>query len=379
MRGFEAGWATRNRDCGIASTLAIPRCEESSKGQKGRSVCASIPALKPGRKRPRAQPRKAPHQRRGITMKSKIFQTLTLTAFAATFVVAQPPASQTTPQSQSPYPGQSQSSPSQTQPGYPPGTIQENPQQQAPGQQQQPLPQQQTPSTPQAATPTAAVSQIQDALQKQAPTLANKVTVSVTPDNGIQLSGTVDSQDQKDQAEQIARSAAPNQSLTNSIKVSSSAMPPSSPVPPVSQADGSKAGEATAEAEQQQTGAATGQYPGQSTSPSSSTPSTQGSPLPQSSPTTSTQNPNLPQAGATANSTSSDLQAQLTQAFSSDPSLKGAKVSANVTDTTVELTGNVADKTARDAAKKIAQDNSGGRKVVDHLTIGNDLSNPPLQ
>jgi osmotically-inducible protein OsmY len=305
-------------------------------------------------------------------MKSKIFQTLTLTAFAATFVVAQPPASQTTPQSQSPYPGQSQSSPSQTQPGYPPGTIPENPQQQAPGQQQQPLPQQQTPSTPQAATPTAAVSQIQDALQKQAPTLANKVTVSVTPDNGIQLSGTVDSQDQKDQAEQIARSAAPNQSLTNSIKVSSSAMPPSSPAPPVSQADGSKAGEATAEAEQQQTGAATGQYPGQSTSPSSSTPSTERSPLPP-------QNPNLPQAGATANSTSSDLQAQLTQAFSSDPSLKGAKVSANVSDTTVELTGNVADKTARDAAKKIAEDNSGGRKVVDHLTIGSDLSNPPLQ
>lgn len=300
-------------------------------------------------------------------MKSKIFSTFTLMAFAATFGVAQPPPSETTPQSQNPYPGQSQSYPGQTQPGYPPGSIQEqeHPQQQTPEQQQQ-LPQQQTPTTPQAASPAAAVSQIQDALQKQAPTLADKVTVSATPDNAIQLSGTVDSQDQKDQAEQIARSAAPNQSLTNSIKVSSSAMPPSSPVPPGAQAEGSKAGEATAEAEQQQTGAATGQYPGQSTSPSSPTPGTQ-------------ENSNLPQGQAAASSTSSDLQSRLTQAFSSDPSLNGAKVSANVTDTTVELTGNVADKTARDAAKRIAQENSGGRKVVDHLTIGNDLSNPPLQ
>ena len=314
-------------------------------------------------------------------MKNKIFPTFTLMAFAATFAVAQPPPSQTTPQSQNPYPGQSQGYPGQTQPGNPPGSIQEqeHPQQQTPEQQQQ-LPQQQTPTTPQAASPAAAVSQIQDALQKQAPTLADKVTVSATPDNAIQLSGTVDSQDQKDQAEQIARSAAPNQSLTSSIKVSSSATPPSSPVPPVAQAEGSKAGEATAEAEQQQAGAATGQYPAQSTSPSSPTPGTQGNPnLPQSSQTPGTQeNSNLPQGQAAA-ATSSDLQSRLTQAFSSDPSLNGAKVSANVTDTTVELTGNVADKTARDAAKRIAQENSGGRKVVDHLTIGNDLSNPPLQ
>jgi osmotically-inducible protein OsmY len=301
-------------------------------------------------------------------MKTKILQIATMMAFAATFVVAQPPPSQTTPQSQSPSPGQSQTYPGQAQPGYPPGTIQENPHQQLPEQQQQQLPQEQTPTAPQATTSTAAAGQIQDALQKQSPMLANKVTVSIAPDNSIQLSGTVDSQDQKDQAEQIARSVAPNQALTNGIKVSSAAMLPNSTLPPGSQTEGSKAGEATAEAEQQQTGAATSQSPSQSTNPNSQNPSSQ-------------QNPNLPQSGAppSANSSSADLQSRINQAISSDPSLNGASISANVTDSTIELTGNVPNKQARNAAKRIAKQNAGERKVVDHLTIGSTSSTPPLR
>lgn len=255
-------------------------------------------------------------------MKNKLFQIVLALSCAATFAVAQPPASQTVPPSQNPEPV-----PGQTQPGYPPGTVQQRPEQ---------LPQEQTPTTPQATSPMAAVSQIQDALQKQSPTLANKVNVTVAPDSSIQLSGTVDSERQKDQVDQIARDAAPNQPLTDNITVSAGGTPP---VPPAS------AGEATAET--QQSAAASGQ------------------------------NPNLPQSGAPPSASTIDLQSRVNEALKNDPGLSHASVSANVTDATVELTGTVPSRAAGTTAVRIAQENAGSRKVVDHLNVGTS-SMPPL-
>jgi len=65
-----------------------------------------------------------------------------------------------------------------------------------------------------------AQSQIQDALTKQMP--SSNVSVSATSDNQLQLSGSVSSAADKQKAEDIAKSAAPGQTIVNNIKVSGS-------------------------------------------------------------------------------------------------------------------------------------------------------------
>ncbi len=87
-------------------------------------------------------------------------------------------------------------------------------------------------------SPAKAQNQIQDALRKQLPASADSVVVGVLSDNRIQLSGTVSSERERQQIEQVARSAAPDQVILNSIAVSSPALPPSSggksePPPPI--------------------------------------------------------------------------------------------------------------------------------------------------
>ena len=65
-----------------------------------------------------------------------------------------------------------------------------------------------------------AQSQIQEALTKQMP--SSNITVSATSDNQLQLSGSVSSESDKQRAEDIAKSAAPGQTVVNKIKVSGS-------------------------------------------------------------------------------------------------------------------------------------------------------------
>src|SRR5579864_8309394 len=64
-----------------------------------------------------------------------------------------------------------------------------------------------------------AQSDIQSALRKQLPNVADNVTVSSTDDNKIQLSGTVSSDAEKQQVEQIARTAAPSADIVNKLTV----------------------------------------------------------------------------------------------------------------------------------------------------------------
>ena len=72
-----------------------------------------------------------------------------------------------------------------------------------------------------------AQSQIQDALNKQMP--SSNVAVSVSSDNQLQLAGTVASASDKQHAEDIARAAAPGQTIVNKIKVSGSSSDSTNP------------------------------------------------------------------------------------------------------------------------------------------------------
>lgn len=75
-------------------------------------------------------------------------------------------------------------------------------------------------STASSASLSQAQSQIQDALNKQM--ASGNVAVSTTSDNSIQLTGTVSSASDKQHAEDIAKAAAPGQTIVNNIKVGSS-------------------------------------------------------------------------------------------------------------------------------------------------------------
>jgi osmotically-inducible protein OsmY len=94
------------------------------------------------------------------------------------------------------------------------------------GQQSSTSPTQAQPGTPGQAstTPSASLSQaqskIQDALSKEMP--SSSASVSINSNNQLELTGTVSSQSDKQRAEDIARSAAPGQTIINKIKVSGS-------------------------------------------------------------------------------------------------------------------------------------------------------------
>lgn len=77
-------------------------------------------------------------------------------------------------------------------------------------------------STSSTASLTQAQSQIQEALDRQMST--SNVSVSTDPNtpNQLQLTGSVASQSEKQRAEDIARSAAPSQTVVDNIKVSGS-------------------------------------------------------------------------------------------------------------------------------------------------------------
>ena len=83
----------------------------------------------------------------------------------------------------------------------------------------------------QSATPSGSLaqaqSQIQDALNKQMS--SSNLAVSVSSDNQLQLAGTVASASDKQKAEDIARAAAPGQTIVNNIKVSGSSSDSTNP------------------------------------------------------------------------------------------------------------------------------------------------------
>ena len=79
----------------------------------------------------------------------------------------------------------------------------------------------------------------------------------------------------------------------------------------------------------------------------------------------------LPQSDAApAAATTGDVQSTIQSAIQKDPSLASANVTVDVKNgKSVDLTGTVPSKDAKDAAERIAKENSGGLKVKNHLKV----------
>jgi osmotically-inducible protein OsmY len=99
----------------------------------------------------------------------------------------------------------------------------------------------------------------------------------------------------------------------------------------------------------------------------------------------------MPQSDVAPTAANGDVQGNIQSAIQKDPSLATASVNVVVVaGKSVELTGTVATKDAKDAAERIAKENSGGLKIKNHLKIAaastvatpdkpkTDISNPKL-
>lgn len=206
-----------------------------------------------------------------------------------------------------------------------------------------------------------AQSDIQSALRKQLPASADNVTVSASDNNKVQLTGTVSSETEKQQVEQIAHSAAPNVDIDNKLNVSSTpsgpgSLPPSGSQPP----SGSKPPMLRLVAFQ-----ATGSQ----TSPASQSPTTSPS-------SPSDQAGSMDKDKAQAGASGSDVQDKIQKAIQQDSSLSGANINVSVNGDKVDLTGTVASKDQKKTAKQIAESNAGGMKVMDHLKVSGGEASP---
>jgi osmotically-inducible protein OsmY len=97
----------------------------------------------------------------------------------------------------------------------------------------------------------------------------------------------------------------------------------------------------------------------------------------------------MPQSDAAPAAATGDVQSTIQSAIQKDPSLASANVTVDVKNgKSVDLTGTVPSKDAKDAAERIAKENSGGLKVKNHLKVASastpdksdkskpDMSNP---
>jgi hypothetical protein len=89
----------------------------------------------------------------------------------------------------------------------------------------------------------------------------------------------------------------------------------------------------------------------------------------------------MPQSDAAPAAANGDVQGTIQSAFQKDPTLSSANVNVVVNaGKSVELTGTVPTKDAKDSAERIAKENAGGLKIKNHLKIASattpDKSNP---
>lgn len=89
------------------------------------------------------------------------------------------------------------------------------------------------------------------------------------------------------------------------------------------------------------------------------------------------QNPQSQQPTAQQPTGGADVQSDIQSALQKDPSLAGANVNVQVVGKTVELTGTVPSKDAKDTAERIAKDHSGGMTVKNKIKVSG--ANPPKQ
>lgn len=152
-----------------------------------------------------------------------------LFAAALTLLLSSPAWTQATPQPKT--------SPPTTAPQDQEAPLPDRPSRRLPPDQVSPsTPDQTQPNSTSQNPPTGTVAdtqtRVQDALERQMPAgLGDAVKVSIADDGSLQLSGTVDTQQQKQRAEDIARSATNNQSIINKISVKNQQMSEPSTVP----------------------------------------------------------------------------------------------------------------------------------------------------
>jgi osmotically-inducible protein OsmY len=72
---------------------------------------------------------------------------------------------------------------------------------------------------------------------------------------------------------------------------------------------------------------------------------------------------------------SPDVKSKIQSALQQNPNLSG--VSVNATDKGIELTGNAGSAKDRKEAVRIAKENAGGKKVIDHIQVGSATSSSP--
>ena len=78
----------------------------------------------------------------------------------------------------------------------------------------------------------------------------------------------------------------------------------------------------------------------------------------------------MPQSDAAPAAANGDVQSTIQSGIQKDPSLASANVTVDVKNgKSVDLTGTVPSKDAKDAAERIAKENSGGLKVKNHLKV----------
>lgn len=249
---------------------------------------------------------------------------------------------------------------------------------------------------------TKAQSDIQSALRKQMPASADSITVSVSDDNKLQLNGTVSSDTERQQILDVAKAAAPDQKIENKIKVAAappiggnSTSPGTTPSQPTTPPDESAPDKSHQQAKPPltlvswQTGTQDkssnmGQNSNQGSSPQQTPSTTESSHYPTDNtqtPNSAPSNQNATQTAQAGSSGSTDVQSNIQKALQQDSSLSSANINVNVTKgNKVELTGTVADKEQKKTAKKIAESNAAGYKVVDHLKVAGSStksSNPP--
>jgi hypothetical protein len=137
------------------------------------------------------------------------------------------------------FPEGTKQNPDQTQPQNPDQTQPQSPEttpnpQTYPNQYPPQNPDQKTPTAEQPAPPPSSLTQtqtaIEDAIRQQMPSASDNVSVGITNDNRIQLTGNVNTEQEKRQVEQVAQAAAPEATIVNSISVG---RPPTTPKPPL--------------------------------------------------------------------------------------------------------------------------------------------------
>jgi osmotically-inducible protein OsmY len=80
--------------------------------------------------------------------------------------------------------------------------------------------------------------------------------------------------------------------------------------------------------------------------------------------------------GKMATAGTGDVQSDIESALLKEPTLSGANITVRVTDKTVELSGTVPSKEAKDTAEQIAKTHAGSLEVKSHLKLsgGNSAS-----